>query len=474
MRFPILAKASALVAVLLGLFWALNLVSGIVAERHARLLEAQRSVAESLASSQTILGPVLQRVCTERWEVDKGEGKDRRTVTEERTVTLRALPRALSIVAHSTSDTRYRGVYRVNGYLLDAKLAGEWENTHALTPKREHDRSTLNCSPVTVWAGVSDSRGIRSARFEVQGQSVAAVPARSAAGGMQSFESFLPQGEMPSGGEPIEVMLELQLAGTQDLAFVPIADATEVSLTSDWPHPSFGGRFLPVTREVTVAGFTASWRVSALATQAPQQVRGSGSLCQHAQAGSPQASACIESFGVSFIDPVSPYTLSDRATKYGVLFIVLTFVAVALAEVLLRLRVHPVQYLLVGAALTTFFLLLVSLSEHLRFGQAYLIAGTACAALLAFYGTHVLGGIRRGLLFGLAVGGVFATLYVLLLQEQTALVIGSTLIFLVLAAVMIATRRIDWYKVIAQARAELAAPASGKVSSTQAPAASSP
>ena len=103
---------------------------------------------------------------------------------------------------------------------------------------------------------------------------------------------------------------------------------------------------------------------------------------------------------MSFIDPVSPYTLSDRATKYGLLFIVLTFVAVALVEVMLRRRVHPVQYLLVGAALTVFFLLLISLSEHIGFGRAYVAAGAACTALLAFYGTHVLGNLRRGLTFG--------------------------------------------------------------------------
>lgn len=453
MRFPILAKGSALSLVLLALFWALNLVSGIVAERSGRLYEAQRSVADSLASSQTLLGPVLQRICTERWEVEKGEGKDRRKISEERIVILRSLPNSLRVNADSRTDLRYRGIHRVNGYVLNASLAGEWERTDALVPKREHDGSTLTCAPPVVWVNVSDARGIRAARIDVDGQSLLVVPGSSAAGSGQSFQSIWPDAER-SDGRPVRVRVDLELVGTQDLAFVPIGSSTQVNLASDWPHPSFSGRFLPVSREVTPSGFTASWQISALATQAPQQVGSAGLLCRPMTAGSSQAANCIESFGVGFIDPVSPYTLSDRATKYGLLFIFLTFVAVALVEVMLRVRVHPVQYLLVGAALATFFLLLVSLSEHISFGLAYFAASAACTGLLSFYGAYVLEGAKRGMAFGAAIGIVFGTLYVLLLREQTALAIGSLSIFLVIAAVMTVTRRLDWYSLIAQLRSD--------------------
>lgn len=452
MRFPVLAKVLAVGLVVLLLFWALGRVSDIVEERNGRFHEAQRSVADSLASSQTVLGPVLQRVCRERWEVEKGEGKDRRKISEERTFTLRALPAAVRIDAQSRTDPRYRGIYRVNGYVLKAKLAGEWTQTDALVGKRSHEGSLLDCSPTVVWVGVSDARGIRAARIDVQGENLTVVPG-SGAPGAQAFQGSVSERHLLSS-EPLRVTVEMELVGTQQLAFVPAAGSTQVSLESDWPHPSFGGRFLPERREVTPSGFTASWKVSALATQAPQQLRGPGALCQPTAAGASQAANCIESFGVAFIDPVSPYSLSDRATKYGLLFIFLTFVAVALVEVMLRLRVHPLQYLLVGAALTTFFLLLVSLSEHVSFGHAYLAASVGCTALLSFYGAYVLGSARRGIAFGAALGAVFGTLYVLLLQEQTALVIGSLLIFLVLAGVMIVTRRIDWYSVIARIRSE--------------------
>ena len=154
------------------------------------------------------------------------------------------------------------------------------------------------------------------------------------------------------------------------------------------------------------------------------------------------------------MDPVSPYVLSDRATKYGLLFIALTFVGVGALEVLRRLRVHPIQYLLVGSALAIFFLLLVSLSEHVPFAVAYLAAAAACTALLTFYGAFVLRGSRAGAAFGAAIGGLFGALYALLQLEQTALLLGSILLFAVLAAVMVATRRIDWYGLFARMRAE--------------------
>ena len=176
---------------------------------------------------------------------------------------------------------------------------------------------------------------------------------------------------------------------------------------------------------------------------------------------------------MAFVDPVNPYTLADRATKYGLLFIALTFVAVGLFELMgngphapplrgslppegaafsswggpatKRLRVHPVQYLLVGAALCSFFLLLVSLSEHLPFGWSYLAAATACVLLLGYYASHMLGGLTRGLPLGLGIALLYGLLYVLLQLEQTALAVGSVALFLVLTAVMVLTRKVNWY-----------------------------
>ena len=134
---------------------------------------------------------------------------------------------------------------------------------------------------------------------------------------------------------------------------------------------------------------------------------------------------CLESFGVAFIDPVNSYALSERALKYGLLFIGLTFVGVALVEVMRRVRVHPLQYLLVGCALVLFFLLLASLGEHLVFDWAYLAAALACSGLLAYNASHILHGARAGLAFGATIAALYAVLYLLLQREQRALLLGS-------------------------------------------------
>lgn len=162
---------------------------------------------------------------------------------------------------------------------------------------------------------------------------------------------------------------------------------------------------------------------------------------------------------MAFIDPVNPYVLTDRATKYALLFIVLTFAGVALVEVLARRRVHPVQYALVGFALAIFYLLLLSLSEHVGFGPAYGVATTACVALLGFYAAHMLGSTRAGCVFGAGIAALYGLLWVLLRLEQTALLVGSGLLFCLLAAAMVATRKVDWYGMVDQWRAPAGKPA---------------
>ena len=230
------------------------------------------------------------------------------------------------------------------------------------------------------------------------------------------------------GGLPLHADFQLELVGTESLSIVPMGSDTQVQLTSNWPHPSFGGQFLPVERKVTNKGFEASWRVSALAstaqqdvTQSPEGEKSKPAPACAVAAGAPTSSDCTEAFGVTFVDPSDTYALSDKATKYGMLFIGLTFLAVGLFEFMKSLRVHPIQYLLVGAAMSMFFLLLVSLSEHMP--------------------------------FGLGIATLYGMLFVLLRMEQTALLVGAVALFAVLAVIMLLTRRIDWYARLHQADA---------------------
>ena len=430
------SKALAIVLVALALVVALDRVSALVAEREARLREAQAGVAASLATHQQLTGPVLQRRCEETWSVEVGEGKERKKVNERREFELVATPKTLDLDGTATIEPRRRGLYKINGYVLKATLKASWDALQVLQPRAQHAPSELRCDDAVLFVAVGDARGLRS--VTVTAGKALPVSAGTPHGKMpKGFQVRLAAEQWADGAFAADIGIEL--VGTRLLAIAPVADQTQVRLRSDWPHPSFQGRFLPNEREIGDHGFNAWWRISALATSAPHDVR---AQAEH-----------IERFAVEFIDPVNAYSLADRATKYGVLFIGLTFLGVALTEVMRRARVHPVQYLLVGSALAIFFLLLVSLSEHMAFVWSYAGAAAACTSLLAFYGAHVLGGWRAGLAFGAAVATLYGVLYLLLQQEQSALVLGSGLLFAVLAALMVLTRRFDWYRLVDQWRA---------------------
>ncbi|MBS0448202.1 MAG: cell envelope integrity protein CreD [Proteobacteria bacterium] len=468
MRFPLLGKLCALGGVMLVLMAALSSVGSVVSERQSRQREAERSVELSLATQQTLLGPLLQRHCSEQWDRAEDDGKAAKKITERRDFVLTAWPRRLDAQSEVAIEPRYRGIFKVNGYLLKATLAADWSDLDALRPRPDHAGSRLQCDAPLLALALSDARGIRAVQIKVGGQSLPAAPGSTLAGSGRGLHAVL--ADTPAlYAAPLRADVVLEVAGTRSVGWVPIGDETTVRVASNWPHPSFAGSFLPVERQVGPHGFRADWKLSALATSAQADYLRGASLCEAADT-EPYAPAvtanrgdakCVESFGVGFVDPVSGYVLSDRAVKYGILFIVLTFVGVMLVEVLRRVRVHPVQYLLVGCALTVFFLLLLSLGEHLSFPAAYLAASSACTLLLAYYGGHVLHGVRAGLLFGAATALLYAALYALLQMEQSALVLGSLLLFAVLTAVMVATRRIDWYALATRMR-EDAAPRAGR------------
>jgi inner membrane protein len=436
-RFPLLGKLAALAAVLVCLMLALARVVGIVKEREGRLHEAQTSVAASLAAQQRLVGPFLQRRCEETWFDQLIDGKEVRRVQQRREFQLVAAPKQLDIDATATLEPRYRGLFKINGYVLKADLAAQWASLEALEPKAEHTASQLRCDDAVVVVALGDARGIRHVQVKSGSATLDALPGTPRNKLPQGFHAIVPAA-LFSQGAPLAMQIRVELVGTQAVAMAPVGEQTQVRLRSDWPHPSFQGRFLPVERDVGDNGFDARWRISALASSAPRDVRAD--------------SAEVESFSVGFVDPVNAYVLSDRATKYGMLFVLLTFIAVGLVELLRRVRVHPLQYLLVGSALTVFFLLLVSLSEHLPFAWAYAAASLACTALLGFYATHILGGFRAGCAFGGLVAVLYGALYLLLQMEQTSLVLGALLLFGALAAVMVLTRKLDWYELVEQLR----------------------
>lgn len=439
-----------LIGVLTALLLApLGMIESVIGERAGYRQQAVRDIASSYAEAQQLTGPVLILPVEERYveiaAAADGKTPSRRVERTDRRQ-LVVYPETLDLRGRLKVMQRYRGLHKVEVYELPAVLSGTFRlpDPAAL---RTHAGSSLAVGPAAVAFGVSDARGLLGTpRLTVED-----VDRPLQQGGLHAR---LPAGvhaqlaDLEVSPRSLPFRLDLTLGGTQSFEFVPLGRTTTVMLESDWPHPQFGGRFLPMTREVTAAGFTARWSISALATRA------------RAQFAADKGEA-LEALSVTAVEPVSIYLMAERATKYGVLFVVLTFGGFFLYEVLRQLRLHAIQYILSGLALAVFFLLLVSLSEHMRFAWAYLAAAGACVALFAVYLAAVLRSWGRGLAFAGGLALLYAALYGLLLSEQNALVLGALLLFAILAAVMLGTRHVDWHAIAAAPAAGPASPGEG-------------
>lgn len=453
-----------LAAVLGLLLWGLGQISDLVAQRQEQRQVAIQSVAQSLAGTQTLLGPLIYTTCTEEWSDDAGRNDNKNDKKGEpqsdgktpkggrREFKLMAAPTNLTVKGSSALEPRARGLHTTQVFHLQTTLNAQWTDLSGLKAEHTHPGSRLQCSPALLMLSVSDARGIRQIDVKLNGTAQTVRSGTSMGAYPRGIHTVLP-GNLDTN-QTLNAEVQLELVGTEHLALVPLGTATHISLHANWPHPSFGGQFLPVEHRISDGGFDANWRVSALASTAQQSVLQQRSLCSSFWGAAPgveepvhaqKNQACVETLGVTFVDPGNTYALSNRATKYGVLFIALTFVAVGLFELMRALRVHPIQYLLVGAAISVFFLLLVSLSEQLAFGSAYAIAASACVLLLAYYASHILQSWKHGLPFGTGIAILYGLLYVLLQLEQKALVVGAIALFLVLALVMTLTRKVDWY-----------------------------
>jgi inner membrane protein len=358
--------------------------------------------------------------------------KERRTRDCTRTV----IPDELSVTGALATENRYRGIYSARFFVAKLRFEGRFAPQAEVPVPAGVSRQWG--TPLLVM-GVRDPRGIRSAspltwNSQTFAFQAGAAPASTGAG------LHAPLSERSAlATVPQTFSFSAEIMGLQSLNFVPSARQHDVSLTADWAHPSFSGRHLPATREIARDAFRASWRISEFASEAPRML---------AACGGP---ACKEveqhAFGVNLLDPIDVYVQAHRAVKYALLFVLLTFAGFFLFEIMRDLRIHPVQYGLVGLALAMFFLLLIALSEHLRFIYAYLIAASACVALIAGYLQAVLKSGVRALGFGAMLTALYTMLYALLRSEDHSLLMGAVLVFGVLAAVMLLTRRIDWYSV---------------------------
>lgn len=438
MKFPLLVRAATIAGVAIAVLFPVALIHGKISERRARAEAVVAQFAAETSGPQTVAGPLLALTCEETFDDEREimrAGKAE-TITEKKTTacpTVYFPPRTLKVSAKMPVENRYRGIYQIRLYRASIDMEGEFEWPAPAAWNGANPRIWKNAYLVMA---VSDARGIKTARSitaptPTQGKDEA-VESRFA------IREELGDYRSRKAGARLAFGYQMELMGTSSLFIAPVGDATEIRLASNWPHPSFGGAWTPDQRSITRDGFEAMWRTTHLAT-------GGQSLWdKQAREGKLLAAGAA---GVALFDPVNIYALSYRATEYAFLFVLVTFAALALAEALAGLKLHAIQYALVGSALAVFFLLLIALSEHIAFSHAYAAAAAACVLLLTFYLRHPLGTWKRTAAFFVLFAGLYATLYLLLMTEDHALLMGSILVFGILAVVMIATRRLDWTSV---------------------------
>jgi inner membrane protein len=413
----------------------LIMVGSLVREREGRRNEAVQEVSSRWGHPQTIAGPIL--VVPYRYSYVEKEDKKSivRTVVENAYF----LPETVDIRGGLVPEKRSRGLYEVVLYgIRNLVVSGSFTVPDFGTLNIARDQVLWDQAYLAV--GIPDTRGIQQGiTMNWGGRELPFLPGVMNTGMFESGIHMPVANLRGMGAGRYDFSFTINLRGSSTLSFIPMGKDTSVEIDSIWPHPSFTGAYLPVQRRVGDDGFRAQWKVSHFGRNFPQEF---------VQSQMPSKEDLEKaSFGVRLFLPVDFYQKCERAVKYGFLFISLTFLAFFLFELFNRLSVHPLQYLMVGFAMCLFYLLFLALSEHIGFLPSYGISSLGVMSLITGYSAKVLGTNRRaGAMFGLLFG-LYAVLYVILENEDYALIMGAVILFAILAAVMYLTRNVDWYRI---------------------------
>ena len=433
-------KMGWMIFLVLVLLIPLGMIRSVIRERMGRRDQAVADITSTWGREQVIAGPVLvvpYRYKTKVWKEQTVNGEQKRIEVEE-TAFAKAffLPDELAIEGALTPSKLHRGIYDAVVYEGKLELSGRFPAPDFAELGIAEDGVQWGNAVVTL--AVSDLRGTgKMLTIQVGGKTYPFIPGCTLNGYASGISARLP--DIRAAEANLDFRMTLELKGNRGIQFAPVGRKNVAKLTSSWPAPSFCGAFLPTERTVSDQGFEASWEVSWYGRSYPQRSTD--------QAGNRAFSADMIApslFGVNCLVLLDSYRLVERAVKYGALFIALIFTAFFLFEVLSALRIHTIQYTLVGAALCLFYLAVLSLSEFLRFGYAYWIAATASALLIILYSLKVLGSGRRTTIIAAALLIIYTYLYVVLQSQDYSLLLGTVCLFAVLGILMYSTRNLDW------------------------------
>ncbi|HAY12496.1 MAG: Inner membrane CreD family protein [Candidatus Falkowbacteria bacterium GW2011_GWC2_38_22] len=427
----------------------IGMIAFLANERENRQAEAFREVSGKWGNEQTITGPILSVPYKDKVERNTAEGK----VIDETIRFAHFLPEELDIKGMIEPERRKRGIYEVAVYNAKLEINGKF-----LAPdfsKWDIAKENILYNQAFVTMGIPDTRGIKE-NLELEWGNK-----------KQAFNPGVKSSDVVAMGVSTDIDLSqdgaashnfkitLSLNGSRDIYFAPLGRTTQVELSSGWSDPSFQGAFLPENHTINEAGFTAVWKVLELNRSFPQKFLGSigafdtmsEPIYTEKMPAMSQAGAINQSnFGVRLLVVADEYQETVRALKYAIMLLALTFLVLFFYEAMRGVRVHPLQYILIGLALALFYLLLLSISEYLGFKGAYILSALTITALITLYSKSIFKAWRPALLEALILVFIYGFIFVILQLEDYSLLVGSLGLLAILSLVMLVSRKIDWYR----------------------------
>jgi inner membrane protein len=398
-------------------------IMNLVSEREQRQKEVAAEVSSKWASSQTLSGPFLYIPYT--YIANDAQGKPVQ-IKEQFWI----LPENLNISGQLFHEVRERSIYKVLLYRSDIAASG---NIIIMIPENI-DPAGIQWKDARICIGLSDFKGIEERILVRAGEKDIELSPGLPGNEIDSLGLSAPiELNVSDIGKTLQFSTRLKLKGSERLHFIPLAGNSSYALKSAWPAPSFDGNNLPSERSVSDSGFSAKW------------VFNKANLPFGTVLSKSKFDTKALAFGVTMVQPADQYAKTERAVKYAILVIGLTFSLFFIVELIQKKPVHPVQYILIGLALVIFYTLLLSFSEFILFDIAYLVAAVATISLITMYVKAHFGNWRAAGIFSLVLTFLYVFIFVLVRLEDTALLVGSIGLFLILAIAMYLSRKIDWY-----------------------------
>ncbi|MEM7187286.1 MAG: cell envelope integrity protein CreD [Bacteroidota bacterium] len=436
LKYSITARMLVVGFLLVILLIPLQFVKELISERAFRQQEVVRDINSKWGKEVVLSGPVL-KIPYKTYKEEKvyiQKTKSYEIKTEEILNEAYLFPDALYIdsTVKIKEEPLQRGIYESAVYTAQIGVKGNFPPIDFT--EQDILPGDIIWDKITLLIRSSNLKGVKD-NLEVQvGDQVLAMAPRYSQEYLNALQSSSVSGISSENNGGLPFSFNLNINGSESLQFIPVGKETRVTMESDWDSPSHMGKYIPEdgSREISKDGFSASWKVLQINRQFEQQFFNRlPDLLEFA-------------FGTKLIVPVDEYQKSERTAKYGFMVIGLTLLVFLLIQLVSKIYIHPFQYVMIGLALVMFYTLLISISEHSSFLKAYLIAGGSVLGLITLYSRGILKGFKFPLLVAASLGSLYAFIYVIIQLENYALLAGSIGLFVILAIIMFASRKIDW------------------------------